>query len=202
MDERRPAVLVSHIAIRGVPVRHERKLRDTDDVLFEPEDISGRWAYAAYGHIHAASTVNGMEHVRYAGSIERLDAELAPTALRQALHVVMEDGDAFEDVGLRLLLAPGIGRLVAGVKQQLRVALAPERGLDGEVVVQEEVPRHEDHRHAVDRPLAARGIDLDRHFGLQAPHTSRRSRTQFSPISLRMRPSFQPRFSIAAVRFG
>src|SRR3954462_7615671 len=43
--------------------------------------------------------------------IERLDAELAPTALRQALHVVMEDGDAFDCMGLRLLLAPDIHRL-------------------------------------------------------------------------------------------
>jgi DNA repair protein SbcD/Mre11 len=74
LDERLPAVLVSHIAIRGVSVRHERCLSDSEDVLFEAADISGRWAYAAYGHIHAPGPVNGAEHVRYCGSIERLDA--------------------------------------------------------------------------------------------------------------------------------
>jgi exonuclease SbcD len=74
VDERMPAILISHIAIRGVPVIHERRLSDSEDVLFEPSDISGRWAYAAYGHIHAASTVNSAEHSRYCGSIERLDA--------------------------------------------------------------------------------------------------------------------------------
>jgi exonuclease SbcD len=74
LDERLPSVLVSHIAIRGVPVRHERTLKDYEDVLFAPEDLSGRWSYTAYGHIHAPGKVNGLDHVRYAGSIERLDA--------------------------------------------------------------------------------------------------------------------------------
>ena len=43
-------------------------------LLFEPDDISGRWSYAAYGHIHAPSQVGSVEHVRYCGSIERMGA--------------------------------------------------------------------------------------------------------------------------------
>jgi exonuclease SbcD len=74
IDETLPAVLVSHIAIRGVPVRHERCLTESEEILFEPADISGRWSYAAYGHIHAPGLVGSKEHVRYCGSIERLDA--------------------------------------------------------------------------------------------------------------------------------
>ena len=91
------------------------------------------------------------------------------------------------------------------VEQQLSVLRATERCFDREVVVEEEVLRHQEHRHAVDAPRTGGVVDVDGNLGFahsQAPHTSFSSRIQFSPITLRMRASFHPRRSIAAVRLG
>jgi hypothetical protein len=53
-------------------------------------------------------------------------------------------------------------------------------------------------------PAARPPLDFDRRAGLesQAPQTSRRIRIQFSPMTLRMRASFQPRLDMATVRLG
>lgn len=74
LDQRLPSVLVSHIHVRGVRV-HAHALIEAEDVVFEPSDIPTHWAYIAYGHMHKPQlAIQGAAHVRYAGSIERLDA--------------------------------------------------------------------------------------------------------------------------------
>jgi exonuclease SbcD len=68
------AVLVSHIHVRGVTPHNLYNLSEAEDVVFEPNDIPTHWAYVAYGHIHAPQPAReDAEHVRYAGSIERLN---------------------------------------------------------------------------------------------------------------------------------
>jgi exonuclease SbcD len=68
------SVLVSHIHVRGVLV-HEHALSETEEVIFEPSDIPTHWAYVAYGHMHKPQlALPNANHIRYAGSIERLDA--------------------------------------------------------------------------------------------------------------------------------
>ena len=75
IDPHQPAVLVSHIAVRGTEVRNAYKLSEENDVIFEPSVIPSGWAYVAYGHIHKPQpAIEGAEHIRYSGSIERLDA--------------------------------------------------------------------------------------------------------------------------------
>lgn len=75
LDARLPSVLVSHIVIRGITTPSEYHLSETEAVMFEPGDIPTHWAYVAYGHIHQAqAAIPGAVHVRYAGSIERMDA--------------------------------------------------------------------------------------------------------------------------------
>ncbi len=68
-----PAVLVSHVHVRGSQVHNRYHISELDDIVFEPGDVPTHWAYVAYGHIHKPQALSGAEHVRYAGSIERSD---------------------------------------------------------------------------------------------------------------------------------
>lgn len=73
-DVTQPAVLVSHVHVRGAHVHPLYRLTEADDVVFEPGDIPAHWAYVAYGHIHKAQpALAGAEHILYCGSVERLD---------------------------------------------------------------------------------------------------------------------------------
>ncbi len=75
LDLRLPSVLVSHVHVRGAKVHDRYHLTELEDVVFEPSDIPAHWAYIAYGHMHKPQlAMPGAVHVRYAGSIERLDA--------------------------------------------------------------------------------------------------------------------------------
>ena len=146
---------------------------------------------------------------RHSGSpgcrFDRLDPELSPAALGQPPHVVLEYLDPIQAVGAGFLLAPDRGGSMAGLEQQLGVFRGSKRGFDRQVVIDEEMPRRQDHRHAVDAPYACSVVDRDwhlRHAHLHAPQTCLSRRTQFSPMILRMRASFQPRLSIAAERLG
>jgi exonuclease SbcD len=74
IDPRLPSVLVGHVHVRGAQVHSLFRLTEVEDVVFEPSDIPAHWAYVAYGHIHKPqAAVAGAAHIRYAGSIERLD---------------------------------------------------------------------------------------------------------------------------------
>ena len=74
LDPKLPTVLVSHVHVRGVSVHSLYKISESEDVVFEPGNIPTNWAYVAYGHIHKAQAVYaGSEHIRYAGSVERMD---------------------------------------------------------------------------------------------------------------------------------
>jgi exonuclease SbcD len=75
LDTRYPSVLLSHVHIRGVKTHPLYRLTEMDDVIFEPEHAPTYFAYAAFGHIHKAQeALPGAAHMRYAGSVERMDA--------------------------------------------------------------------------------------------------------------------------------
>ncbi len=75
LDKRLPSVLVSHVHVRGVPVHSLYRLSEVEDVIFEPSNIPAHWHYVAYGHVHKPQpALSGASHVRYAGSIVRLEA--------------------------------------------------------------------------------------------------------------------------------
>jgi exonuclease SbcD len=73
IDKRLPAVMVSHIHVRGGQVHNLFHISETEDVIFEVGDIPSAWAYVACGHIHKPQKIEGMDRVCYAGSVERLD---------------------------------------------------------------------------------------------------------------------------------
>jgi exonuclease SbcD len=74
LDKKIPTVLLSHVHVRGVRAHNLYKINEGDDIIFEQGDIPTHWAYAAYGHIHRPQeAVGGAPHVRYAGSVERMN---------------------------------------------------------------------------------------------------------------------------------
>ena len=74
IDVSQPAVLISHIHVRGAQTHNLYRVTELEDVIFEPSDVPTSWAYVAYGHIHKPQeAVPGAPHVRYCGSVERLD---------------------------------------------------------------------------------------------------------------------------------
>ena len=67
------SVLVSHIHVRGSKLNTRHHLSERDDIIYEQGEIPAHWEYVAYGHIHKPQMIGNAPHLRYAGSIERLD---------------------------------------------------------------------------------------------------------------------------------
>jgi exonuclease SbcD len=69
-----PAVLAAHVHVRSatLPSRLFR-IGEAQDVVFRAEELPADFAYVALGHIHQPQRIGGLDHVRYCGSIERLD---------------------------------------------------------------------------------------------------------------------------------
>ncbi len=68
-----PAVLAAHIAVRGSELPTLFRLSDQEDVVFSDADLPTGFAYVALGHIHKPQCLGGQSHIRYSGSIERMD---------------------------------------------------------------------------------------------------------------------------------
>jgi exonuclease SbcD len=66
-------VLAAHVAVRGAELPTLFRLTEQEDVVFSDADLPTGFAYIALGHIHRAQCIAGHAHVRYCGSIERLD---------------------------------------------------------------------------------------------------------------------------------
>src|SRR5262249_23115409 len=72
-DRRLPSVLAAHVAVQGCDLSRLFRLTEQEDVLVEGADLTPGFAYVALGHIHRAQCIGGQAHVRYSGSIERMD---------------------------------------------------------------------------------------------------------------------------------
>jgi exonuclease SbcD len=72
-DARLPTVLGAHIHVRGGQLPTLFRLSEEEDVVFSDQDLPTHFAYIALGHIHKPQAMYGLEHVRYSGSIDRLD---------------------------------------------------------------------------------------------------------------------------------
>ncbi len=68
-----PAVLAAHISVQGCDLGKLFRLSETEDVVFTDQELLTGFHYTALGHIHRAQTIAGQLHVRYSGSIERMD---------------------------------------------------------------------------------------------------------------------------------
>ncbi|HEU5382303.1 MAG TPA: exonuclease subunit SbcD [Ktedonobacteraceae bacterium] len=74
LDQRYPAVLVSHVMVTGTATSNDHHLDMSNEVMLEPSDLSFPWSYVALGHLHQAKeAIRNLPHMRYAGSIDRID---------------------------------------------------------------------------------------------------------------------------------
>jgi exonuclease SbcD len=67
-------VLVAHMSITGAQIQRGRfTLTEQYDVIADANDLPSGWDYVALGHVHNPQSVGGLPHIRYAGSLDRLD---------------------------------------------------------------------------------------------------------------------------------
>jgi DNA repair protein SbcD/Mre11 len=102
-----PCVLMSHVHVRGAKLHSLFRLSEVEDVIFEPSDIPAEYAYVAYGHIHKAQeAVSGASHIRYAGSIERLEISESEDEKSAVLFEIEDSKLVSEPTLLRLNSTP------------------------------------------------------------------------------------------------
>jgi exonuclease SbcD len=68
-----PSVLAAHVHVKGAVLPNLFRISEREDVVFSDADLPAGFAYVALGHIHRPQCIGGLAHVRYCGSIERLD---------------------------------------------------------------------------------------------------------------------------------
>jgi DNA repair protein SbcD/Mre11 len=69
-----PTVLIAHATVRGANIGSSLfRLQLDDDVQVNDARMAEQYAYVALGHIHKPQCLGGHAHVRYSGSIERMD---------------------------------------------------------------------------------------------------------------------------------
>jgi exonuclease SbcD len=112
-DPRLPAVLSAHVHVRGGELPTLFRLTEQEDIIFDDADLPAGFAYVALGHIHRAQCIGGQAHVRYSGSIERMDLgerddlkgvvvfDLGPDGLRGAPEVLPLEATPIYEVEVR-----------------------------------------------------------------------------------------------------
>jgi DNA repair protein SbcD/Mre11 len=125
-----PAIMAGHLLVRGATVGEGFYcLSEAEDVPVERGDLPG-YAYVALGHIHKPQTL-GSDHVRYCGSIERMD--LGEAADDKAALLVTLDGNRVVDTSPVPLAATPFARVQASDVDELTAVHAdmadPERTL-------------------------------------------------------------------------
>jgi DNA repair protein SbcD/Mre11 len=74
LDKSEPAILIAHLQVTGADLgRGPFRLAATDDPSVAAEALADRFCYCALGHVHKAQSIAGRAHVRYSGSIEKMD---------------------------------------------------------------------------------------------------------------------------------
>lgn len=112
-DDRLHSVLVGHMFLQGATLPGGRVISGDDekqDVVCPANGLGDGWAYVALGHVHRPQTLGGLDHVRYAGSIERLAfderddskevvlLEIGPEGLQGRPEPILLDPTPFLDV--------------------------------------------------------------------------------------------------------
>lgn len=72
-DRSLPSVLAAHVHVRGGQVSTLFRISEQEDIVFDVSNLPADFAYVALGHIHRPQCIGGNAHVRYSGSIERMD---------------------------------------------------------------------------------------------------------------------------------
>ena len=84
-------VLAAHLHVRGAELAHLFRITPEEDILFQATDLPTDWDYIALGHIHRPQFITA-PHIRYCGSIERLDLGEKDDAKSVTLFEIGKDG--------------------------------------------------------------------------------------------------------------
>jgi len=120
IDKSKACVMVSHLFINGVELPHTRfHLTEAQEMIFSRQELPTSWAYIACGHIHRPQAIfNNAEHIRYAGSIERLD--LGESADDKSVTLVeIRDGQRVDQPKLLPLKAAPLYRVEISDLEQI-----------------------------------------------------------------------------------
>ena len=72
-DRNLPTVLAAHVGVRGSVLPSLFRLTEQEDVLLSEDALPSDLDYVALGHVHRPQTLGGFSHVRYSGSLDRMD---------------------------------------------------------------------------------------------------------------------------------
>jgi DNA repair protein SbcD/Mre11 len=101
-DTEAPAVLAAHIHIRGSNVGPGVfRIAPEEDVIVDGTELAQQFDYVALGHVHKPQVV-GAGHVRYCGSVERMDLGEANDHKGCVLFEIGPDGLMGEPKPLKL----------------------------------------------------------------------------------------------------
>lgn len=112
-------VLVAHLHLQGATLPSGHDVTEKDEVVCPPEDLGAGWAYVALGHVHKPQTLGGLAHVRYCGSIERLDAAERDDEKGVVLVEVDPEGRKGEPTWLPLGATPFLDVVIGDPAEQL-----------------------------------------------------------------------------------
>jgi exonuclease SbcD len=72
-DAALPTVLAAHLMTSGAVLRDGKTGQDAGGFVLADADLPAHFAYVALGDVHKPQSLLGLPHVRYSGSIDRLD---------------------------------------------------------------------------------------------------------------------------------
>ncbi len=73
IDVSLPTVLLAHLTLAGVQAQNRHQMNEADSITLQDIGLLDMFAYVALGDIHEAQMVQRNQHIRYSGSLDRLD---------------------------------------------------------------------------------------------------------------------------------
>jgi DNA repair protein SbcD/Mre11 len=114
------AVLVAHVHLHGTAAGTSLfRMAPEEDVVVEGAELPRQFDYVALGHIHKPQVVCGEPHVRYCGSIERMDLGEAGDRKGCVLVEIGAEGLVGEPQPLELPATPMYEVVIASPSEEL-----------------------------------------------------------------------------------
>ena len=151
-----PTVLSAHVHVEGATLPSLFRIDERESIIFPEDQVADGWTYVALGHIHQPQSLGGRGHVRYCGSIERLDLgeqrdrkgvvllDVGPEGLRGEPATLPLDATPIYDVTIRSPQEelPRLRELYPDAERALvRYHLTYTPGVDNLLAIQDELDR-------------------------------------------------------------
>ena len=114
-----PTVFAAHAFVGGAVLPHRFRITEQEDIVFSAAEIPTDSAYVALGHLHRPQCIQGRAHVRYCGSIERLDMGERGDSKQVVVVEIGRRGRLAEPIGLPLAATPFYDVKITNPQQEL-----------------------------------------------------------------------------------